>query len=77
MDKIFGMMNKTTTFPADGSVVETGDGWSRTSVFPADGSVNETLRLTTEDGSIQVIVKKTTFPENGSVVETITQSYIE
>lgn len=77
MDKVMSMFNRTTAFPADGSIVETGDGWTKTTAFNDDGSIDETLRTTNEDGSIHIAVKRTTFLADGSVVETITQSYIE
>ena len=77
MDKVMYMFNRTTTFPADGSVVETGDGWTKITAFNADGTIDETLRTTETDGSIHVAVKRITFPADGSVIESITQSYIE
>lgn len=77
LDKVMSMFNRTTTFPADGSIVETGDGWTKTTVFNDDGSIDETLRTTDTNGDIHVAVKRTTFPADGSVVETITQAYVE
>ena len=77
LDKTMSMFNRVTSFPADGSIIETGDGWTKTTAFNDDGTIDETLRTTEMDGSIHVAVKRTTFPADGSVVETITQSYVE
>lgn len=58
---------KTTTFPADGSIVETlADGRIKTTTFPADGSIVETLTK----ASGEVIWKNvTTFGTDGSIKE--------
>lgn len=58
---------KVTTFPEDGSIVETlADGRIKTTVFPADGSIIETLTK----ASGEVIWKNvTTFRTDGSIKE--------
>lgn len=58
---------KTTTFPEDGSIVETlADGRIKTTTFPEDGSIVETLTK----ASGEVIWKNvTTFGTDGSIKE--------
>lgn len=61
-----GFVAKTTTFNADGSIIETnGRGETLTIVFNSDGSITETFK-----GS-KTIVKTTRFNSDGTIIETI------
>lgn len=65
-----GMYACTTVFNDDGSITETGDGWSRHSVFNEDGSITETY-TTEENGEIKTITKLTTFNADGSITASL------
>lgn len=64
-----GMLGKTTTFNADGSITETTTAWSKLTTFNADGSITE--RISYADDSWRQ--KTTTFNADGSITETITE----
>ena len=68
------MVNKRTKFNDDGSILESGDGWTKKTVFNADESIDETFTSTNKDGTTKTVVKHTTF---GDIIkEEITQSYV-
>ena len=77
MSNVLGMYNKQTLFLPDGSIVETGDGWTKTTVFLESGNIQETMRTIGDDGKTQVTVKETVFNDDGSITEQITESYTE
>lgn len=76
IDAALGMFNKITTFEEDGSVLETGEGWTKTTIFNDDGTIDEIMSTTNSDGSIQTSVKRTTFESDDSIKEEIIESYI-
>ena len=62
-----GFVAGTTTFNADGSISETGEGGTKVTTFGSDGSITE--KFTGSSG--KVITKKTVFNSDGSIVTTI------
>lgn len=76
IDAALGMFNKITTFEEDGSVLETGEGWTKTTIFNDDGTIDEIMSTTNADGSIQTSVKRTNFESDDSIKEEIIESYI-
>lgn len=74
IDSVLNMFNKKTKFNDDGSILESGDGWTKKTVFNADESIDETFTSTNKDGTTKTVVKHTTF---GDIIkEEITQSYV-
>lgn len=61
-----GFDNKTTTFNADGSIVETNGEVTKTTIFNEDGSISEIL----EQGTL-AMTKTTIFNADGTISEIV------
>ena len=69
-----GMYANHTVFNSDGSITETGDGWSRVTTFNSDGSITEVFTSTdSETGEVSVVRKVTTFNADGSITSAIVE----
>lgn len=72
--KPWGYLEKSTTFAANGSIVETDTNGTTTTVFNADGTITETWE--NEEGDV-TRVKTTTFNNDGSISEIVTDNSSE
>ena len=75
IDSVLNMFNRQTQRNSDGSILETGDGWTKKTLRNADGSIDETFTSTNKDGTTKTVVKHTTRSEN-IIIEKITDSYV-
>lgn len=67
-----GMYASKTVFNSNGSITETGDGWSRVTTFNSDGSITEVYTSTDPDtGEVSTVTKTTVFNSDGSITATL------